>query len=47
MAFMAAISSSKLFVSIIMTEITTILEDSASISDWKACLSDDEENPPL
>jgi len=47
MAFMAAISSSKLFALIVMTDMTTVLEDSASVFDLKACLSDGEEESPL
>jgi len=47
MAFMAAISSSKLFVRIVMTGMTTILEDSALVSDWKTCLSVGEEESLL
>jgi len=47
MAFMAAISSSKLFVPIVITSMTTVLEDSASVSDLKTCLSDGEEESLL
>jgi len=47
MAFMVAISSSKLFVRIVMTGMTMVLEDSASVSDWKTCLSNDEEESLL
>ena len=47
MAFMAAVSSSKLFVPIVMTSITTVLDDSASVSDWNACLSDGKEESLL
>jgi len=37
---METISSSKLFIPIVMTGMETVLEDSASVSDWNACLSD-------
>jgi len=47
MAFLAVISSSKLFVPIVMTGMTTVLEDSALVSDWKICLSDGEEGSLL
>jgi len=47
MAFMAAISSSKLFVCIVMTRMTTVLDDLASVFDWKTYLNDGEEESLL
>ena len=47
MAFIASISSSQLFVPIVMTGMTTVLDDSTLVSDWKACLSDDKEESLL
>jgi len=45
--FMAAISSSKLFVLIVITGMTMVLEESTSISNWKTCPSDGEEESLL
>jgi len=47
MAFIAAIYSSKFFVPMVMTGMTTVLEDSASVFDWKTCLSDGAEESLL
>jgi len=47
MTFMAVISSSKLFVLIVMTSMTTTLDNSALVYDRKACLSDGAEEPLL
>jgi len=47
MPFMAAISSSEFFVPIVMTSMTTVLEDSASVSNWNACLNDVKEESLL
>jgi len=47
MAFMEAISYSKLFVPIVITGMTTVLEDSASASYWMTFLSDSEEESLL
>ena len=46
-AFMAAISSSKLFVPIVVIGMTMVLQDSASVSEWKTYLSDIEEESLL
>jgi len=43
MAFMVAISSSKLFIPIVMIGMTMVLQDSPSVSNWKVCLNDGEE----
>jgi len=47
MPFMAAISSSEFFVPIVMISMTTVLEDSASVSNWNGCLSNVEEESLL
>jgi len=48
MAFIVAISSSKLFVPFVMTGMSKVLEDSASVSDLNTCFfSDGEEESRL
>jgi len=47
MAFMVAISSSKLFIPIVIIGMMTVLEDLTSVSDWKTCFSDGEEESLL
>ena len=47
MAFMAGISSSKLFAPMFMAGLTIVLEDSALVSNWMTCLSDGEEESLL
>ena len=46
-AFLVAISSSKLFVPIFITSMTTVLKELPFVSNWKACLSDGEEESLL